>query len=197
MYISDYYTALADIVPTISTQDPNVAYRGINWARRKICRQTDAGIYIYNFPLVAGVSNYALPSITTGSAPVQSTLQYITEVACYIGVLRYILTRMPAGQIPMLNFQGWPVWYYLLQSQVWYYPIPPAPYPSDLKGRLEPAPLDINNNTLEQVIPEPYQDAVAPLAAEYMAMADGNAEMIAKYEQMYRLELSKIPKLEL
>lgn len=197
IYLSDYYTALGDIMPTISTIDPTVAFRAINKARRVMCRTTDAGMRLYQFTLAAGTQAYSQKTIPTPPSPIGSPMVAMMEVAIFLGNVRYTLDRIPAGQIPLLNFTSWPFWYYLLAGSLYYYPTPSDAYLTEWKGRLQPIDLDIAQTIPEAVIPESYLDALPCKAAQLLAITDGNAEMIKHYEELYRLEMQQIPKLEI
>jgi len=193
--LADYYTGVADNIPTTYTMDTASVYRAINRARRRVARQSDATLT--TTPLtVAGTftintQSYAFPTVNS------CVMKFIMETYYYMGNLRIptngSLPRLPVGSDLFINFNGWPLSYNLLNEHILYYPIPSFAYVAFVKGKLEPVDL-VLPATVDLIIPEPYQDAVIFAAARYTALLDANIELAKAMEQLYQIELGQLPR---
>jgi hypothetical protein len=191
MMLTDYYTAVGDHIPTLSSLSTAAVYRMINKARRMVARQTDATIMTYPFTFTINQQPYPYPTVNS------CTMKYIMETYYYIGNLRQpvkgSLTQLPAGGDLLLNYYGWPVAYSLLAGNVLYWPIPSFGYSAYIKGKLEP--IDITSTSgNDSIIPTEYQDAVVILGAKNCALLDGNMELALALQELYKDELRSLPR---
>jgi hypothetical protein len=190
--LTDYYQGVADNIPTVYTMDTNAVYRAINRARRRVARQTDATLMVTT-PAVftVGQESYVYPTVSG------CIMKFILETYYYLGNMRVpdrgSLPRIRPGAEMLLNFNGWPLGYYLLNEHIYYWPTPSFAYTYFVKGKLEPIDLTIAVPT-EVIIPEPYQDAVIFAAARYTALLDANIELAKAMEQLYQIELGQLPR---
>lgn len=191
MTLSDYYTAVCDLGPTFPTLTATAVYRMINKARRTLAHETDATIMTYSFPFVVTQQAYGLPTVNG------CIMQYLMETYYYIGNLRQplkgSLPQFMAGSDVMLNFNGWPLAYWLLNGSVYYWPIPSFAYSAFMKGKLDPIDILVTGGQ-DAIIPIPYQDSVVYLAAAYCALLDGNIDLNTELEEKYKDSLRRLPR---
>jgi hypothetical protein len=191
MMLSDYYAAVGDNIPTLSTLSVPAVYRQINKARRTLARETDATIVTYPFPFIATQEAYPYPTVSG------CIMQIIMETYYYIGNVRYpwkgSLPQLTAGADPLLNYNAWPVAYYLLNGSVYYWPAPSFAYSAYMKGKLDPIDITIASGN-DAIIPYPYQGAVVWLASSYAAFLDGNVDLSEVMKEKYMDELRRLPR---
>jgi hypothetical protein len=189
--LSDYYAAVGDYVPTLSTLSTVAVYRQINKARRIVARQTDATLTTYNFSFIPAQQPYPYPTVNG------CIMKYIMETYYYIGNVRFpfkgSLPQMTAGADPMLNYNGWPVAYYLLNDNVYYWPVPSFAYNAYIKGKLDPIDITATGGT-DAIIPNEFQDAVVMQGSKLCALLDSKLELAASMELLYRDALSSLPR---
>ena len=185
MTLQDYLNAIVRWVPTVSSVATADQIAAINDARVELAAVADINSQIQNTSLVVnqGAYNFLTP---TGA-----TMTGVKKIWIYIGDIRYVIPRRTAGNYPLANYNGYPLYYYMATGVVNFWPAPSQAFSSDWEIDTIPADL-VNTTDTESYVPAIFQRPLIKLISSYGALLDNKVSLAQVLRKDYEVMMSSL-----